>query len=320
VADGVFVLGMHRSGTSAATRLLGLLGLRMPVDDDLVRPDERNPTGYWESLSLVAYTNRVLWAVESDMRCPLALQPGWEADSRLDPLRAGAPAAVAAAFGGTAWVWKDPRNCLALAFWRSALDVSPSALLVHRNPLEIAISAERSRRPDGKIYTLALWERYLRQALVQAEGLPMLVTRYDDLVADPVGWSAQVQGFLADSGIAVGAVSEDEAREFVDPSARRSELTERDLLADEDVSDAQRALFAALERAVGRHSSFVSPSLQAETPTTEALFGERRRALSMTRELKSHFDEEQRGRWDARLRRSALLAPARALYARVRSG
>ncbi|MFO7572282.1 MAG: hypothetical protein R6W48_06750, partial [Gaiellaceae bacterium] len=86
------------------------------------------------------------------------------------------------------------------------------------------------------------------------------------------------------------------------------------------VSDAQRALFAALERAVGRHSAFASPSLHAETPTTEALFRERRRALRTARELQSEFEEERRGRWDARLRRSALLAPARALYGRVRSG
>ena len=37
----------------------------------------------------------------------------------------------------------------------------------------------------GKIYGFALWERYLRQALTQIDGLPVLVANYGDLVGSP---------------------------------------------------------------------------------------------------------------------------------------
>ncbi|MEO0034615.1 MAG: hypothetical protein RLZZ501_638, partial [Pseudomonadota bacterium] len=49
----VLVLGMHRSGTSAVTQALHLLGLAVP--DNLIPADPReNPTGFWESADIVA--------------------------------------------------------------------------------------------------------------------------------------------------------------------------------------------------------------------------------------------------------------------------
>src|SRR5437588_2245602 len=122
---GVFVLGMHRSGTSAVTRLVSLLGLATPPDHDLVRPTEKNPKGYWESEALVNFNERLLRAVDCDMGCPRPLAHGWEEDPRLAGLRASAPAAVAEVFPRAPWVWKDPRLCLTLAFWRGALDGKP---------------------------------------------------------------------------------------------------------------------------------------------------------------------------------------------------
>ena len=37
--NGVFVLGMHRSGTSAATRVINLMGLPLGDATDLIEPD-----------------------------------------------------------------------------------------------------------------------------------------------------------------------------------------------------------------------------------------------------------------------------------------
>ena len=52
--QGVFVLGMHRSGTSAAARLVNFLGIPTCVDEDLLPTTEDNPKGFWESASLAA--------------------------------------------------------------------------------------------------------------------------------------------------------------------------------------------------------------------------------------------------------------------------
>jgi hypothetical protein len=314
VAAGVFVLGMHRSGTSAVTRLISLLGLHTPPDEDLVQPSAKNPKGYWESESLVAFNERLLRAVDCDIGCPVVLSPGWEDDPRLASLRQEAPAVVRAVFPAMPWVWKDPRHCLAFSFWRRALEIDPVVVLVNRNPLEITASALRVRSDQGEVYALALWERYLRQAVAQIAGVPVLVTSYADVLSAPLAWSERAQAFLAGAGMAARPPSEPDVLEFVDSELRHAAFSREDFLGHGDVSDGQRALFEALEGLEGRHDEFSPPALPDETPTTEALFAERRRALELKREL----DEERRSRWGTRLRASRYTSPARPLYARGR--
>jgi hypothetical protein len=315
---GVFVLGMHRSGTSAATRLINLLGLATPPDEDLVQPTDKNPKGYWESEALVNFNERVLAAVDCHMSCPIRLERGWERDSRLEDLRRAAPAAVASIFPTLPWVWKDPRHCLTLAFWRHVLPVSPVIVLVNRNPLEVVASTLRLRDDQGKVYTLALWERYLRQALEEIEGLPVLVTNYDELLADPIGWCQGVGAFLASAGIPVHSAVEQDVSSFVDQALRHTRHNLDDLAADRDVSKSQIELFETLRNIPSGMLGFVAPSLPNETPTTEALLDERRRALRTTRELREQYEAEQRASWRWQLRNSKLAAPARSLAAQAR--
>ena len=296
--------------------LISLLGLRTPPDDDLVRTRETNPTGVLESKSLVKLNRRVLTAVASDERFPVALEPGWENDARLDPLRTEAGDAFRRVFPSSPWVWKDPLHCLAFAFWRSALPVQPVVVLVNRNPLEIAASALRAWGRE-KIYGLALWERYLRQALGQIRGLPVLVTDYGALVSAPLAWCERSDAFFAAAGVPSHPPREVDVLAFVDAGLRHAEFSRADVLNDGDVSEAQRALFAALEQLEGPHDDFVPPDLPEETPTTEALLAERRRAFQIKDELERLLELERASRWGMRVRRSRYLAPARPVYARL---
>lgn len=275
---GVFVLGMHRSGTSVVTRLINLLGVAAPRECDLVPASEKNRKGYWESMSLVRFNTRVLAAVGCDMSCPIALEPGWERDARLDGLRTETDEAVRWTFPTAPWVWKDPRNCLSFAFWRATLDIKPVAVIVHRNPLEIVASALRSR-PDRKVYILALWERYLRQALGQIEGLPVRVTSYGSVLADPLVWCEETHAFLQRAGVNVEQGNEEQVLDFLDADLRHAVFSSPAFLEDPEVSDAQRALFLELSQFLGDHDEFSPPTLPPETPTTDALLAERRCAL-----------------------------------------
>jgi hypothetical protein len=275
---------MHRSGTSAATRLLNLLGLWLPREDDLVPPSEKNPRGYWESMSLVAFNERVLAAVGSHIRCPLALEPGWELDARLAALRGEAPAAFAAVFTGSPWVWKDPRMCLAQSFWRRALEVEPAVVLVNRNPLEISASTRPRAHWQGKAYDFALWERYVRQALAHLGSGPVRVTNYAELLSAPYEWCERMRSFVASSGLAVREARENEVSEFVDVELRHATFSRGDFLNDADASDEQRALFLALEE-LERSDSVVAPSLPPETPSTERLLSELRRSRAIQTDL-----------------------------------
>jgi hypothetical protein len=311
----VFVLGMHRSGTSAATRLVNLLGLRAPVQEDLLPADEGNPTGYWESSSLVAFNDKLLEAVGSDMSCPLAFSPGWERDPRLDAFYPEAAKLFARVFPAPPWVFKDPRNCLTFAFWVRALAIQPVAILMLRNPCEIVASyRDHWGNRDGIPYLFALWGRYLRQALLHIEGRPVLVTRYEDLVANPVAWCDRAREFLARSGLTFRGQCDGEVLAFVDSQLRRASFARRDFLEHPAATEPQRALFLALEEADGAHDRFASPSLPDETPTTDALLLERRRAVRIARELPAN----RLARVWGEVRKSQYLAPARVVYREVR--
>jgi hypothetical protein len=316
-AAGILVLGMHRSGTSAVTRLIGLLGARTPPDDDLVQPTDKNPKGYWESESLVNLSERVLRAVGCDMRCPIVLEPGWEDDSRLDVLRHDAPDAIRRVFPATPWVWKDPRHCLTLSFWRSVLDVPPVIVLVNRNPLEIAASVGRLRSELDKTYALALWERYLRHALVQSAGLHVLVTGYEEVLADPVAWCGRTHEFLESAGVPADPPRDGDVESFVDHELQHVRYARSDVLRDDDLSGAQRELFVALETLAGPHPRFVPPELPAETPTTERLLDEQRRAIRERHERLAR-DHERGSSLRRRLRGSRLAGYARPLPALAR--
>jgi hypothetical protein len=312
---GVFVLGMHRSGTSAATRLVNLLGLRAPAEEDLLPPDVGNPTGYWESSSLVAFNDKLLEALGSDMSCPIAFGPGWERDPRLDAFYPEAAKLFARVFPAPPWVFKDPRNCLTFAFWVRALAIEPIVVLMLRNPCEIVASyRDHWGDREGIPYLFALWERYLRQALFHIEGRPVLVARYEDLVASPVAWCDRARELLAPSGLTFQERCDDDALAFVDSQLRRESFSRRDFLEHAAVTEPQRALFLALEEMDGVHDRFVPPTLPAETATTDALLLERRRAVRLARELPAN-------RWArawGRVRKSQYLAPARVLYRGMR--
>lgn len=313
---GVFILGMHRSGTSAATRLINLLGFGAPAEEDLLPADTGNPTGYWESSSLVAFNDKLLEALGSDMSCPIAFGPGWERDPRLDAFYSEAAKLFARVFPEAPWVFKDPRNCLTFAFWVQALAVEPMVVLMLRNPCEIVASYRNHWGDREEIpYLFALWERYLRQALLQIEGRPVLVARYEDLVANPVVWCDRARKLLGPSGLTFRDGCDDAALAFVDSRLRRESFSRRDFLEHAAVTEPQRAMFLALEEMDGLHDRFVPPSLPAETATTDALLLERRRAVRIARELPAN-------RWArawGQVRSSQYLAPARVVYRGLRA-
>ena len=167
---------------------------------------------------------------------------------------------------GAPWVWKDPRTSVLLPFWRATMGPRVSSVVVFRDPFEVARSLH-SRHDLPAPFGIALWERYNRLILAHSARMPVLVTRYDDLVEDPATWSAGVAGFLAGEGMALRPPDPASARAFVDPELRHSTVPpgERGTLP----AGAAEVL-AAQERSVGAHPMFVSPLLGPEPPEVEA--------------------------------------------------
>lgn len=269
---------MHRSGTSAATRLVNLLGVPACVEEDLFPPSADNPRGNWESTSLTAFNDRLLGALGCDWTCPVTLEAGWEDDPWLDWLYNDAAELFPRVVPSSEWVWKDPRNCVVFPFWRRSLAIGPVVVVVNRNPLEIAASLE-ARGGLERPHSLALWERYLRLGLAAIADLPTLVTNYATLLEDPVAWCAQVEEFLAGSGVTTRPPLNDDVLGFVDRGLRHALSTPADLAADREVSAPQRALLQALEALRGAHERFAPPNLPPEGAETETLLAQQRRAV-----------------------------------------
>ena len=81
----IFVIGMHRSGTSALTRVLNLLCA--DVGRRLMSPHPEHPTGFWEHLDLVTLNDRVLRGLGSKWDAVWDLPPRWQESEQFDSSR-----------------------------------------------------------------------------------------------------------------------------------------------------------------------------------------------------------------------------------------
>ena len=156
------ITGMHRSGTSLATRLLQTVGLA--VGDELLGPHQSNPFGHFEDVGILDLHREVLH------RCGYAMLSGEDVPhpEMSEFERAWAQRLVAERSGRGAWGFKDPRTVLFLDAWERFL---PAArfLFVYRSPLEVALSLMK-RGSDLEVLTdpsagLRAWVSYNRRIL-----------------------------------------------------------------------------------------------------------------------------------------------------------
>jgi len=106
-------VGMHRSGTSAATRVLNLMGLATCMPSDLIKSRGGNERGYWEERIPRTLQRRA--AKQGWLRLVVPARAGgatprpWSSSWRREPAGAEIFRTV---HPSRPWVWKDPRLCL----------------------------------------------------------------------------------------------------------------------------------------------------------------------------------------------------------------
>ena len=277
----LLVVGMHRSGTSAVTGALGSLGFAVPVEEDRWEPSPDNPD-HWESRALALHCDLLLdrlggtWdrppesMSDEQLREHLGDEPG-------DPY---GPARRAFPKPGPV-VWKDPRTCLLLPYWRAQLPSPLAAVFIWRRPLSVARSLharDRMHLADG----VALWERYNRCALMGLVGVDTFVTRYEDIVEEPteqLGAIAKWLGGLPQFAEHAGSWDLAGAAESISPELLRQQSGDTGLLLPE-----QQELVRYLEGLEGPHHPLSSSPDGAESPWTEALLGDRHQLATLSRQ------------------------------------
>lgn len=101
---------MHRSGTSAVTCLLNILGLEL--GPYLMQPSKDNEKGYWEHKDIVVLHDQVLAALGPFWCDTRPLPEGWQHREDISRLKQDISAVIERDFaGGPLWEFKDPRTC-----------------------------------------------------------------------------------------------------------------------------------------------------------------------------------------------------------------
>ena len=268
------VVGMHRSGTSAVTGAIGALGFNLVRADDRLSPHDSNPE-HWESLSILLHNDAILAHFGGTWDAPPQLPEGWETTAGL-PDRTEASELLAAAYPDPGpSVWKDPRVCLLLPYWRQVLQTPMAAVLVWRAPLAVARSLHR--RDGSPIpYGVGLWERYNRSAIANLDGTDVYVLDYDAMVEDPAASLTGLSSWLTSIGTfeSMEPLDHEGALSVITADLRHESMrtTEDD---DRVLLDEQRTLVAHLAGLAGGHRTLARPPGD-ESPWTAAILDARR--------------------------------------------
>jgi hypothetical protein len=184
-AQALLVLGMHRSGTSALTRVLGLLGADLPKN--LMPPDHLNEAGYWESMDLYAAHDDLLATAGSCWDDWRKFNPDWNQSGIAKVYKERLIRVLQNDFDGSPlFVIKDPRICRFVPLWLDVLDrfgAQVRIIIIVRNPLEVAASLKhRNNLPHAK--SCLIWLRHVLDAEKATRQLPRAIVTYHDLLDD----------------------------------------------------------------------------------------------------------------------------------------
>src|SRR5207253_7992627 len=131
-----------RSGTSALTRVLNLLGLDLPLC--LMPATSENRQGFWESMEVMQLNDQALASCNSWWGDWRSIPPEWFTSDEcrrcgerlVDLLRRDFA-------NSTMFVIKDPRICRLAPLWLQTLaqlDIEPLVVIAVRHPAEVAAS------------------------------------------------------------------------------------------------------------------------------------------------------------------------------------
>jgi hypothetical protein len=210
------VSGMHRSGTSAITRVLSLLGAGLPLD--IIEGRRDNERGFWEGRAVVDLDESALVANDTWWGGWQAVDAGRLLDS--EPLVKEARQLIREEFSdGDLLVLKDPRVSRLLPLWKRAFD-DEGFRCVHvvalRHPGAVAGSLERRNLLSPEVSTLS-WLAHTLDAELNTRGEPRVLVSFENLLRDWRGEMDRVSRALEVAWPEDPDDAEDAVNEFIEP-------------------------------------------------------------------------------------------------------
>ncbi|MGE6711441.1 rhamnan synthesis F family protein [Hyphomonas sp. NPDC076881] len=240
---------MHRSGTSAITRGLQVLGVDLG-ESLLPAASGNNEKGFFEDADIVSLNDRILgqagrsWSSLENIPAEVLTGPEYF------DLRAEATAMLAAKLHNRERLGlKDPRLCMLMPFWKCVLDdlgVDVSFVIALRNPLAAARSL---RARDGIVIEkgVALWGQHMLSAARATAGHPRVFVSFDHLMNNAVG---ELQRIAEKLDLPFPGVDSPEIQDyetnFLEDSLRHQLISDRELRRSGRASEIVADLFEKL--------------------------------------------------------------------------
>jgi GT2 family glycosyltransferase len=282
----LFVLGMHRSGTSAFTGVLNLLGVNLGTK--MLETQSDNPKGFFENKYVVLANDCILESFNSSWDDPLPLPDNWptrfEGSQLLDDVRTFLSTDIPE---NKLSAIKDPRLCRLLPFWLPLLDagnITPRVALVIRSPLEIADSlAHRNGFSVDK--SLVLWMQYMLEAEQNTRHLPRCLVTFESVLGDPRATIERVFETVGLEQPDFAGVEQEKLDQFIDQNMRHHELSDVDLDArcHKTIADYYRLLCEVSQRDATPEDYEAFDALGKQFLANQKLFYNRDVALSLER-------------------------------------
>lgn len=214
----LFVLGMHRSGTSVVTRALGMSGYSH--GKVMMEPAEDNEQGFFEVRRIANLNDRMLDAVGMH----------WDNLKSLRDFKSGKSINISeylqpiffkelenawdAEFGNhnENIIIKDPRFCLLFPLWRDIAEskgYDVKTVFVLRSPEDVARSLARRNNINLSV-SYELWLRYNLSAFEVAQDETPII-RYQDFIDNPIA-------MLNATGLKISDETDREITQFVRPN------------------------------------------------------------------------------------------------------
>lgn len=183
--QAILVVGMHRSGTSALTRVLNLLGVEL--GNHLLPPGKGNQHGHWEHQDVVTIHEKLLHDLGMSWDETRAMPDGWVTSESAREARQQLVVLLGRDFSDTPlWAVKDPRVCRLLPLWKLVLDelgVEASVVFAVRNPAEVVGSLHARDGLDRASMRLS-WFEHMAEAEAATRSWRRTVVAYDELLSN----------------------------------------------------------------------------------------------------------------------------------------
>jgi len=258
------VLGMHRSGTSAITRGLSVLGVDLG-DRLLPAVEGNNSKGFWEDIDLNALNIEMLKFLGRDWSHLAMIRPA-EIDSlRQREFFLRAVELMRKKIGGARhFGFKDPRVATLLPFWREVFahcGFDVSYVFAMRNPLSVVRSLGKRDGIESE-QSYLLWLAHVVSGLSHSTGSPCVVVDYDRLMQAPDAELARLAHALK---LEVDAAALQLYKEdFLDENLRHTQYVAEDLLIDPACPQLVHEVYLALLEVAADRLALQDTALQTK--------------------------------------------------------